>query len=252
MPTETELLELQDTLYASSNPTRRWLHSSRRDWVLEYIQSQGDVCERALEVGPGSGVFLPALAKVARSVTASDIEAAYLLRAREIAAEQPNLECVLDDITATGLQSGAFDLILCTEVIEHIEDSSHALSGLASLLAPGGRLILTTPQRYSPLELCAKVAFLPGVVQLVRLIYREPVLEMGHINLMTEGTLREQIREAGLEVVACRKLGFYLPLVAEFGGGPGQRLLAWCERGLRDSVLSGLLWTQCYELSHRV
>jgi len=251
MPDDAELLALQDTLYTSSNPTRRWLHISRRDWILQRIQAQVGTCNRALEVGPGSGVFLPALAEVSLSVTASDIEPAYLQRARELATDMPALDCVLDDITDSALEGGSFELILCSEVIEHIADSRPALAGLARLLAPGGRLILTTPQRYSPLEVCAKIAFLPGIIQLVRLFYREPVLKTGHINLLTEGTLREQISDAGLQVEKSEKLAFYLPLVAELGGRTGQRFLAWCERKLRGSRLSGLLWVQCYELTHR-
>ena len=73
----------------------------------------------------------------------------------------------------------------CAEVIEHIADAHAALCGLEKLLKPGGTLILSTPQRYSPLELCAKIAFLPGFIQLVRLIYREPILETGHIKVLT-------------------------------------------------------------------
>jgi len=224
---------------------------SRRDWVLGRIRAQEGLCDRALEVGPGGGAFLPALAEVSRSVTASDIEQAYLHRARKMAVELPALECVLDDITDSALQAGGFDLILCSEVIEHIADSRPALVSLARLLAPGGRLILTTPQRYSPLELCAKVALLPGIIQLVRRVYQEPVLNTGHINLLTETALREQFTEAGLQVELSHKLAFYLPLVAELGGRAGQRFLAWCERRLRESRLSGLLWTQCYELVRR-
>lgn len=251
MASGSELLDLQETLYDSRNPTRRWLHTSRRDWISDRIREQAGTGGRALEVGPGSGIYLPVLAEVAASVTASDIEQAYLCRARDIAADLPSLECVLDDITATSLSPGIYDLILCTEVIEHIEDSQAALAGLASLLAPGGRLILTTPQRYSTLELCGKIAFLPGVIQLVRLVYREPVLATGHINLLTEKALRRQIEAAGLEVVSSHKLGFYLPVIAELCGSMGQRFLAWFERRLRGSRFAGLLWTQCYELGHR-
>jgi len=161
----------------------------------------------------------------------------------------PGLCCVRDDITSTRLEAGAYDLILCTEVIEHIADSRAAIAGMARLLTPGGTLLLTTPQRYSPLELCAKVAFLPGIIQLVRLVYREPIIETGHINLLTESDLRAQIQAAGLEIVETYKSGFYLPLVAEIGGRAGQRVLQWCESRLRGSALSGLLWTQYYVLT---
>ena len=247
-PSAAELLALQEVLYDSSNPTRKWLHLSRRDWVRRAILRFGQGATRALEVGPGSGIYLPDLMAVAGEVLAADIEEAYLQQAREMAKTEPSLTVARDDITATELPVGSFQLVLCTEVIEHIADSDAAIAGLARLVSADGAIILTTPQRYSPLELCARVAFLPGVIQLVRMIYREPVIPTGHINLLTEKSLRQQIADNGLVVQSCWKSGFYLPLVAELGGEAGCRFLRWCEARLRNSPLSGLLWTQSYVL----
>ncbi len=249
MQSDQQLVSLQETLYTSRNPTRRWLHCTRRDWITAEIESLCASVNRALEVGPGAGGYLPVLAKVAREVIAADIEEAYLRHARTQGASIPGLVCITDDITATALPESSFDLVLCTEVVEHIADSQAALLGLAKLLAPGGSLVLSTPQRYSPLELCAKIAFLPGVIQLVRLIYREPILATGHINLLTEAQLKAQIELAGLSIVKEHKSGFYLPLIAELLGENGRVLLQWCENKLRGSQLSWLLWTQYYILT---
>jgi len=38
-----------------------------------------------------------------------------------------------------------FDLIVCVEGIEHLENPSHLLRSFARILKPGGRLIITTP-----------------------------------------------------------------------------------------------------------
>jgi 2-polyprenyl-3-methyl-5-hydroxy-6-metoxy-1,4-benzoquinol methylase len=149
-------------------------------------------------------------------------------------------------VCASTLPAQGFDLILCTEVIEHIEDSAAALRGMRRLLKPGGVLVLSTPQRYSPLELAAKIAFLPGVIQLVRRIYREPVLETGHINLMTARTVQRQLQSAGFEIAEQHRTGMYLPLVAEFGGEQGLRFLQWLARTLAGGAGSNLLWTQYY------
>ncbi|MBE9538845.1 MAG: class I SAM-dependent methyltransferase [Proteobacteria bacterium] len=247
--TDWELVDLQETLYTSRNPTRRWLHCSRRDWIVDHVQAVAGPLPRVLEVGPGAGGYLPVLAGVSSEVVAADIEEAYLSQARILTESIPGLTCVKDDITATALRTDSFNLILCTEVIEHIVDSDAALCGLRKILAPGGTLILSTPQRYSPLELCAKIAFLPGIIHLVRLVYREPIIETGHINLLTEKTLKVQIEAAGLQIQEEYKSGFYLPLIAEFFGNKGLVLLQWCEKKLRGSRLSGLLWTQYYILT---
>jgi SAM-dependent methyltransferase len=246
MASSSELVALQETLYRSGNPTRRYLHCIRRDWIFAALRRHARAGGRALEVGPGCGVYLPLLAGLFGQVVAADVEPAYLQHAARLRHAQPNLELVSDDICASMLPARTFDLILCTEVVEHIPDSLAALRGMRRLLKPDGVLVLSTPQRYSPLELAAKVAFLPGVIQLVRRIYREPVLPTGHINLMTARTVRRQLRSAGFDIVEQHRSGLYLPLLAEFGGEPGLRCLQWLAQRLRQGIGGNLLWTQYY------
>lgn len=248
--TRSELVALQETLYDSKNPTRTWLHTSRRDWITNALVScsAGRAVNRALEVGPGSGLYLPLLSQLSKSVIASDIEQEYLEHAAEVVGDLQNVECRTDDITETGLTPGVFDLMLCTEVIEHIADSPAALAGLRRLLSPDGRLVLSTPQRYSPLEICSKVAFLPGIIDIVRLIYREPIIPTGHINLLTEQELKRQLDAAGFTILEEYKCGMYLPVVAEALGQLGLRFEQWLEKKLRGGRLDFLLWTQCYVL----
>jgi 2-polyprenyl-3-methyl-5-hydroxy-6-metoxy-1,4-benzoquinol methylase len=247
----SELLALQQTLYTSANPTRRWLHCSRRDWIFAAIERAAAGAGaagrgRAIEIGPGSGLYLPVLARHYGEVLATDIERSFLDQAESIAREHPNVRTMVDDLTASALPSEHFDLVLCSEVIEHVPDSLPALKTMRRILRPGGTLILSTPLRRSPLEQASRIAFLPGIVQVVRRVYNEPVLKQGHINLLTEPELRAQLGEAGLRVVEHHKTGFYFPLIAEFGGRTGQRLLARIEREIRDSALSQFLWTQYY------
>jgi len=247
MSEKSKLVNLQETIYTSKNPTRRWLHCTRRDWIADALNRvEVPSTQRALEVGPGSGIYLPVLANRFETVVASDIESAYLDNARHLLPAHPNLSLQTDDITSSALPAASFDLILCTEVVEHIVDSAAAISEMHRLLKPGGTLILSTPQRYSPLELTAKIAFLPGVIQLVRLIYREQIDETGHINLMTEKQATAQIASAGFKVHERHKSGVYLPLIAEFAGELGLKLEKWMEKSMRKGMFSGLLWTQYY------
>jgi len=239
-PSPEEIVALQETLYTSRNPTRRWLHLSRKAWIERAIAQRGPG-ERALEVGPGSGVYLPALSAAFESVTASDVEPAHLERLGPLF---PEVDLIRDDITNSALDRASYDLVLCSEVIEHIPDSRSALSSIWGLLKPGGTLILSTPQRFSTLEVASKVAFLPGIVQVVRRIYREPVLKQGHINLMTARTVRAQLVEAGLQPVEEYLGGVYLPLLAEMTGRLGLRIAQTLEPLLRSSPLRWLLWTQ--------
>lgn len=53
-----------------------------------------------------------------------------------------DLVCDITEITAP---SASFDAILCSEVLEHVPEPTHALDEFARLLKPGGILILTAP-----------------------------------------------------------------------------------------------------------
>lgn len=52
---------------------------------------------------------------------------------------------IVCDITAIPEENGSFDIILCSEVFEHLSDPLKALDEFARLLKPGGKLIVTAP-----------------------------------------------------------------------------------------------------------
>jgi SAM-dependent methyltransferase len=150
----------------------------------------------------------------------------------------------VDDIADSQLEPASFDVVLCSEVLEHTPDPRAVIRGIAAVLRPGGVLILSTPQALSTVELIGRVAFRPGVLQLARLVYREPVLPTGHISLLTRPAVRALLEESGFEITAGSVSTFYLPGIAEFGGEHGMRLLRWLAARLRRSRTSGLLGTQ--------
>lgn len=246
---QPDLVALQETLYSSRNPTRQWLHNSRREWISAAIRKYCPRDGRGLEIGPGSGIYIPVLKSACQEVYVSDCERAYLESIEKRYGADPRLHIVVDDITRSQLPDNHFDLILCTEVVEHIADSRPAFQHIARILKPGGILVLSTPQRYSLLEMTARLALSPWLIWLTRSIYREPVLEMGHINLMTAGTVQSQVSAANLQVIDEYRAGLYLPGVAEFLGKSGQRFASGLEDRVRRSWFAPALWTQYYVIT---
>lgn len=55
---------------------------------------------------------------------------------------QLDFEC---DITSIPSPDGSFDVILCTEVLEHVSDPALVFTEFRRLLASGGRVLLTAP-----------------------------------------------------------------------------------------------------------
>lgn len=244
--TESALVRLQQTLYTSRNPTRKWLHTSRYQWIHSAIKRYATPDGTALEVGPGSGIYLPALSKGFSSVTALDIEQDYLSGLAPVLEKHKNITTRIDDITGSTINDNSFDLVLCSEVLEHIPDAAKALAEINRITKPGGILILSTPQPYCPLELAAKIAFYPGIKQIVSLIYREPLLPLGHVNLVSGNTLRKQLTEAGFTIIESHTGGVYLPAVSEFFGERAVKFQKRLEKLLRGTALEFLLWTQYY------
>jgi SAM-dependent methyltransferase len=52
---------------------------------------------------------------------------------------------LVSDITAIPAPDVSFDAILCSEVLEHVPEPTHALDEFARILKPGGVMILTAP-----------------------------------------------------------------------------------------------------------
>jgi len=238
-------VEFQRRLYSDPNPTRRGLHSTRRDWVLGEAMAASSSGDRVLEVGVGCGVFTEALSAAGRKVTAVDINPAFLDNVAGLDAVATHLK----DATLP-LDLGEHDLAICSEVLEHVppEGSQAMLDALFGALRPGGTLVLTTPQRYASVELVARLFRFKPILALARKLYGSAD-ELGHINLLTAGQLAEQIEKAGFKPQKTRRFGFYLPVIAEFGGRPGAGVLRAVEAAIRPiPVIRGLLWTQGWVL----
>ncbi len=99
----------------------------------------------ALDVGCGAGLLAEPLARLGAKVTGVDASSELIAVAREH-AEAMGLD--VDYRAADVLEiEGAFDLVTCMEVIEHVADPAAFLGALAGRLAPGGLLILSTPNQ---------------------------------------------------------------------------------------------------------
>jgi 2-polyprenyl-3-methyl-5-hydroxy-6-metoxy-1,4-benzoquinol methylase len=245
---EPSLVDLQQTLYESRNPTRRWLHRQRRDLVINKVCAiaGAGATRRALEVGPGAGPYVGTLCGLYDEVVAIDIESEYLDHIRAVQGERRNLTLLEDDISASALEADSVDLVLCSEVIEHTPGPDAVVAGIARVLRPGGSLILSTPQPWSTVELLGRIAFRPGIIRITRLIYREPVLPTGHTSLVGRRRVRAMLERSGFEITLRAVFGMYLPVLAELGGARTLRWEQWLDGRLRNGPLAALLWTQLW------
>ena len=104
--------------------------------------------QRLLDYGCGDGAFLSVLTARHRGladVHGYDPNALAIQYARE-ALQARRIHVTLHESTST-LAAGSFDCVTCTEVIEHASAPGEMLREIATLLKPGGRLVMTTPIR---------------------------------------------------------------------------------------------------------
>ena len=102
-------------------------------------------CALALELGPGEGWLLPALAARSARVVAIDNAAAMLEQARAAcaAAGLANVELVLADSSHARTLGAAVDIAVANMVLHHTASPAVVLADLAAALKPGGLLLLS-------------------------------------------------------------------------------------------------------------
>jgi SAM-dependent methyltransferase len=108
--------------------------------LAEFVRGLGRA-ERVLDVGCGDG-RLSALLDAGELMLA-DVSAVALERARRRLPKARVVE--LDPDAPLPLADGAFDLVLCAETLEHVQDVGLLVSEARRVLRPGGTLAVTTP-----------------------------------------------------------------------------------------------------------
>jgi SAM-dependent methyltransferase len=106
---------------------------------------------RLLDVGSAYGLMLDEARKRGYEVLGLELSSAGARHTREVLGARV-IEASLEEAQ---LDARSFDVIVMTDVFEHLDDPVAALNRCAELLAPGGVLLLTTPD---PSSLTARLA----------------------------------------------------------------------------------------------
>ncbi len=168
---------------------------------------------RLLQVGCGYGLLLDEARRRGYEVQGVELSAAAVRHARE-RLDLPVRELALEEAALEAARAQErYDAILAVDVLEHLEDPVLALDRLCALLAPGGALLIVTPD---PSSRVARMAggrwwcFIPS-----------------HACLIPRRALRELLRARGLVVVEdvfsvhTFTLGYWLAGLGERGGWVG-------------------------------
>ena len=137
----------------------------------------------ALDLGCGDGALSAEIP--AESLTLADVSPVALERARRRLPDADVVELQPD--APLPLPDGAFDLVVCTETLEHVRDVQLALSEVRRVLEPGGRLAVTTPAH--------------------RALMSTPDPFSPHLRFFSRTTLRAALDALGFEVRSLERRG---------------------------------------------
>jgi 2-polyprenyl-3-methyl-5-hydroxy-6-metoxy-1,4-benzoquinol methylase/glycosyltransferase involved in cell wall biosynthesis len=117
-------------------------HVHRYAYATQFVQNK-----RVLDLACGEGYGSYLLAKTAKSVAGIDIDNNTIKHARNKYIKQ-NLEFRVGSITEIPIDGERlFDVAICFEALEHIEDHQKLLSEVKRLLTPEGVFIVSTPNK---------------------------------------------------------------------------------------------------------
>lgn len=173
--TRRNTLRGYNRLYRSDRLLAEYLVPERLRFYEEVAERCASLApRRIIDVGCGPGTLLRLL--VARLpgkpelVVGVDRSRAGIRRARKLL---PEARWLVGDLNRLPADSERFDLVLCTEVLEHIREPRRAVDVLRRLCAPEGRVAITVPDG-------ARDSW------------------EGHVNFWSEGELRDFLRPEGL------------------------------------------------------
>ena len=110
---------------------------------IRHLLGQAAPVRTILNAGAGEGLFSTLLLKQSGAERLVEIDYSYGTYLRAPTDRRQHM--VGASLTAIPARDAAFDLIVCTEVLEHIADDGVALDELRRVLAPGGWLLITVP-----------------------------------------------------------------------------------------------------------
>lgn len=130
------------------NPVRlRYIREAiDHHWGIDDTERHPLAGRSALDVGCGAGLLAEPLARLGASVTGVDAAPENVAAARDHAAGQ-GLAIDYRSGELAALNLPRFDLVTSMEVIEHVADPRAFVAALADRLAPGGLMVLSTPNR---------------------------------------------------------------------------------------------------------
>ena len=126
---------------ASPLPNSRQLR--RGNTILEILRTLQPVRPKVLDLGCGTGWLTARLSQLGEAM-GIDLSETAIAVAKSMF---PGPTYIAGNLYELSLPAKHFDVVVCQEVIAHVEDQQKLLEQISTVLTPGGYLIITTANR---------------------------------------------------------------------------------------------------------
>lgn len=188
-----------------------WGYLKRLHFVQHVIEESFPDCAvdslRVLDVGCGNGseLALP-LARLGFQVTGIDIHAPSIEHARQLGSDVANLSYVCGRVEE--LKSPPYDVVILSEVLEHLTEPRILLSAALGHLKQNGLIVVTVPNGYGEFEIDSWLFRMFRLQRVVDAIARNSNQvtaatdnhESGHVQFFTRRQLRRLFTDCSLSV----------------------------------------------------
>ena len=164
----------------------------RLDWIDRLAGLAGST---AVDVGCGGGILAESMAARGARVTGIDL-ADKPLRVAELHGLESGVPVSYRRVAAEDLaaeQPGAFDVVTCMEMLEHVPDPSSVVRACAQMVKPGGHVFFSTINRNPK-------SFLFAIVGAEYVLNLLPKGTHEYAKFIRPSELARYAREAGLEL----------------------------------------------------
>jgi 2-polyprenyl-3-methyl-5-hydroxy-6-metoxy-1,4-benzoquinol methylase len=195
---------------------------------------------KVLDVGCGNGAIAFAVASLGCEVLGIDVDESSIEHARRV-NRFPNARFAAVSDENFDLRE-KYDLIICSEVLEHLQRPGPLLKTIVAHMKDDGLLLVTVPNGYGPREVFGRAEkFMREKLGLGKLLDRGRVRmkmldaatkcavhtsnpDQDHVQKFTLARLKELMEKAGLRVIQCVKSIFLFSVVFRTRSGAVDRL----------------------------
>ncbi len=187
--------------YASPRFWDARYHRTRMEAIKRVLRQVLRRDDRFLDAGCGTGEYLEVALRQGAQVTGADLARTYLLRVNGRSRAARLLQA---DVTHLPLRGEAVDVLLCSEVIEHLPQPESALAELARVTR---RVALITTPNFGAMRVIAG--------RLLRRQTEELDKSVGHVSVLALTDLCRKAEASGWRVLWARTLHIAPPAVME-------------------------------------